>query len=382
MRAPSAVAAPHGRQVEDSRSFEVANPAVNHGGEQMIASDVERFIRQMPKSELHVHLEGSVRPRTLLELAERHNIPLAARDEAELHSFYTYRDFDHFIEIYIEVNRCLCSSEDFALITRELGEEAAAQNTRYLEVTISPGSHVKRGKLTYEEFHEGILAGAREARERWGVEMRFIVDVVRATGMEHSWSAARWAAGVAGDGVVGIGLGGTEAGNPPEDFEEIFDYARAAGLRSTPHAGETVGPVSIWGALRALKAERIGHGIRAIDDPLLVEALRERGVTLEVCPTSNVRTGAVASLAEHPIRRLYDAGVPLTVNSDDPPMFGTTLLDEHLLLSHEFGFTLDDLEAINLQAIRASFLSDAERRALDAEFRVEYARLRRELTLS
>jgi aminodeoxyfutalosine deaminase len=345
----------------------------------MVSNEVERFIRQMPKAELHVHLEGSVRPRTLLELAERHAIPLAAKDEAELQSFYTFRDFDHFIEVYIEVNRCLCTSDDFALITRELGEEAAAQNVRYLEVTVSPGSHVKRGKLTYEEFHEGILDGAREARERWGVEMRFIVDVVRATGMEHSWSAARWAASVAGDGVVGIGLGGTEVNNPPEDFETIFDYGRAAGLHSTPHAGETVGPVSIWGAVRALKAERIGHGIRAIDDPALVEELRERGITLEVCPTSNVRTGAVATFAEHPIRRLYDAGVPLTVNSDDPPMFGTTMLDEHLLLVNDFGFNTDDLEKINLQAIRASFLSDAERRRLDADFRAEYSRLRAEM---
>jgi adenosine deaminase len=345
----------------------------------MVSSEVERFIRLMPKAELHVHLEGSVRPRTLLELAERHSIPLTAKTEAELQSFYTFRDFDHFIEVYIEVNRCLCSSEDFALITRELGEEAAAQNVRYLEVTISPGSHVKRGKLSFEEFHEGILDGARQARERWGVEMRFVVDVVRATGMEHSWNTARWAARVAGDGVVGIGLGGTEVGNPPEEFTEIFDYGRAAGLRSTPHAGETVGPASIWGALRALKAERIGHGIRAIDDPLLVQELRERGITLEVCPTSNVRTGAVASLAEHPIRRLYDAGVPLTVNSDDPPMFGTTMLDEHLLLANEFDFTLDELEKINLQAIRAAFLSEPERRQLDAEFRAQYARLRSEI---
>lgn len=345
----------------------------------MISSDVERFIRQMPKAELHVHLEGSVRPQTLLQLAERHGIDLPIKDETDLERFYTFRNFDHFIEVYIEVNRCLSSSDDFALITRELGEEAAAQNVRYLEVTVSPGSHVKRGKLTFEEFHEGILDGAREARERWGVEMRFIVDVVRASGMEHSWNTARWAASVAGDGVVGIGLGGTEVGNPPEDFAEMFDYGLAAGLRSTPHAGETVGPVSIWGALRALKAERIGHGIRAIDDPELVAELRERGITLEICPTSNVRTGAVASLAEHPIRRLYDAGVPLTVNSDDPPMFGTTMLDEHFLLANEFGFTPDDLQAINLQAIRASFLPEADRRRLEAEFQSEYARLRGEI---
>lgn len=346
----------------------------------MIASDFERFIRQMPKAELHVHLEGSVRPKTLFELAERNGIDLPAKDEAGLEAFYTFRDFNHFIDVYIEVNRCLCTSDDLALITRELGEVAAEQHVRYLEVTISPGSFVKWGKLSFEEFHEGVLDGARQARELWGVEMRFVVDIVRGSGLGYSWNTARWAASVAGDGIVGIGLGGIEVGHPPEDYAELFDYGLAAGLRSTPHAGETVGPVSIWGAVRALKAERIGHGIRAIDDPQLIAALCERGITLEICPTSNVRTGAVGSIAEHPIRRLYDAGVPLTVNSDDPPMFGTTMLDEHFLLANEFGFNLDDLEAINLQAIRASFLPDADRRRLDAEFRAEYARLRGEIS--
>ncbi len=346
----------------------------------MISSDVERFIRQMPKAELHVHLEGSVRPKTLFELAERNGIDLPAKDEADLEAFYTFRDFNHFIDVYIAVDHCIRTAGDFALITRELGEAAAQQQVRYLEVTVSPGTHVKRGDLRFEEFHEGILAGARQARERWGVEMRFVVDIVRGSGMEHSWNTTRWAASVAGDGIVGIGLGGIEVGNPPEDFVEMFDYGRAAGLRSAPHAGETVGSASIWGALRALKAERIGHGIRAVDDPELMAVLRERGITLEVCPTSNVRTGAVASLAEHPIRRLYDAGVPLTVNSDDPPMFGTTMLDEHFLLANEFGFTPGDLEAINLQAIRASFLPEADRRRLEDDFRAEYARLRTSLS--
>jgi adenosine deaminase len=351
------------------------------GGFMAVSIEVEQFIRRMPKSELHVHLEGSVRPRTLFELAERHGIALAAKDEAALKEFYSFRDFDHFIEIYIEVNRCLRTSEDFALITRELGEEASEQNIRYLEVTISPGPHVRNGKLTYEEFHEGISDGAREARERWGVEMRFVVDVVRGAGMETSWAAARYAVEKAGDGIVGIGLGGTEAGYPPEDYVDIFDYGLAAGLRSTPHAGETVGPASIWGAIRALKAERIGHGIRAIEDPLLVEELRDRQITLEVCPTSNVCTRAVASLGEHPIRRLFEAGVPVTVNSDDPPMFGTTLLDEQLLLANAFEFSIDDIEKLNLQGITAAFLAEADRRRLETEFRDEYARLRAELGL-
>ena len=342
-------------------------------------SKIEQFIRRMPKTELHIHLEGSVRPRTLLELAERHGIVLPAKDEAELQRSYSFRDFDHFIEIYIQVSQCLRTSEDFALITQELGEEAAQQNIRYMEVTVSPGPHVKRGKLTYDEFHQGIMAGAREARARWGVEVRFVVDIVRDAGVETSWAAARYAAKVVGDGIVGIGLGGIEAGFPPEDYVDMFDYGRAAGLRSTPHAGESVGPMSIWGAIDSLKAERIGHGIRAIDDPLLVDELRERQITLEVCPTSNVCTGVVRSPAEHPIRQLFEAGVPVTVNSDDPPMFGTTLLDEQLLLANKFEFSIADIERINLQGINASFLPEADRRQLDTEFRAEYARLRHEL---
>ncbi len=343
--------------------------------------DIEQFIRRMPKTELHVHLEGSVRPRTLLELAERHGIALPVKDETELQRYYAFRDFDHFIQVYVEINQCLRTSEDFALITRELGEEAAAQNVRYLEVTISPGGPVRRGRLSYDEFHEGIMEGARQARERWGVEMRFVVDIVRVNDEDARWSAARYAAANVGNGIVGIGLGGTEIGYPPEPHADVFEFAMAAGLRSTPHAGETVGPESVWGALRALKAERIGHGIRAIDDPRLVEELRERQITLEVCPTSNVCTRAVASLAEHPIRRLFEAGVPITVNSDDPPMFGTTLLDEQLLLAREFGFTVDDIETINVQGIKAAFLPDLEKRHMETEFRTEYARLRAELGL-
>ncbi len=367
----------------EPRCHGMAADSPNEGKAWMeISSEVEQFIRRMPKTEIHVHLEGSVRPKTLLELAERHGIALPAKDEADLQRYYAFRDFDHFIEVYIEVNQCLRTQEDFALITRELGEEAAAQNVRYLEVTVSPGGAVKRGLLSFDEFHEGISEGARQARERWGVEMRFVVDIVRVADEENRWATARYAVSKVGDGVVGIGLGGTEIGYPPEAHTDVFDFALANGLRSTPHAGETVGPESIWGAIRSLKAERIGHGIRAIDDPLLVEELRERQITLEVCPTSNVCTGAVASLAEHPIRRLFEAGVPLTVNSDDPPMFGTTLLDEQLLLARSFGFSIDDIERTNLQGLTAAFLQDAEKRRMQSEFRAEYARLRQELGLA
>lgn len=347
----------------------------------MIATNVQEFIRLMPKTELHVHLEGSVRPTTLLQLAEQHGIRLPAGDEESLQRYYSFRDFDHFIEVYIEVNHCLRTSEDFALITRELGETAAVQNVRYLEVTISPGPHVRHGKLSFEEFHDGITDGARQAREQWGVEMRFIVDVVRDTTPESNWAAARYAVKMAGDGIVGIGLGGTEVGFPPENYGDVFAYAMAGGLRSSPHAGETAGPGSIWGAIHTLKAERIGHGIRAIDDPLLVDTLRQRQITLEVCPTSNVYTGAVTSLGDHPIRQLFDAGVPVTVNSDDPPMFGTTLLDEQLLLAREFGFSVDDMEEVNLQGLRGAFLPELEKQRLIVEFEQAYRKLREQLGL-
>jgi adenosine deaminase len=333
------------------------------------------FIRALPKAELHVHLEGTIRPATLLALARRHNVELPARDEAGLRRFYRFRDFNHFIEVWIIINECLRSGEDFELITRELGAEAGRQNIRYLEVTFTPYPHVLRRGLTWDEILAGIEAGRIEARRAWGVEIRLIPDIARdcyrAGMMEAATQTAEWAVAGQDRGVVALGLGGGEAGNPPEAFAEAFAYARAGGLHSAPHAGEVAGPESVWGAIRALHAERIGHGVRAIADPALMAYLRDHRIPLEVCPTSNVCTGAVPSLEAHPVRLLYDAGVYITLNSDDPPMFNTTLLDEYLLLAARFGFTARELAHLSLNAVHAAFLPAAEKQALAARFQAE-----------
>jgi aminodeoxyfutalosine deaminase len=334
------------------------------------------YVREMPKAELHVHHEGAILPETLLKLADRHGVTLPAHDLDGVRDFYTFRDFDHFVEVYMQINACLRDVDDFVLITHELGQEAGRQNIQYLEVTISPGTlHMMHG-LRFEEMYEGVKEGARQAFDEFGVRMQFIVDVVRDIGPEYQWRGARWAVTAAGDGVVGLGLGGTEARYPAKDFTEMFEFARAHGLHSVPHAGEHVGPPSVWSAIENLGAERIGHGVRSFEDPALVEYLAEHQILLEISPTSNVCTGVYASLDVHPMRQLFEAGVPVTVNSDDPPMFNTTLTDEYLVLVDRFGFSLDEIEAMTLLALEHSFLPDADRKQLVDEYRQEFVELR------
>jgi adenosine deaminase len=339
---------------------------------------LETFIRAMPKVELHVHLEGSIRPRTLLKLARRNNITLPARTLDELRAFYHFTDFAHFIRVYATIINCLQTPDDFALIAEEFGATMAEQQIRYAEITWSPVTHVGRLGIPFAELLRGVNRGRAAAKDKYGVEMRWIIDIVRnlhAKGFDGMETAEMAVQGHA-HGVVGLGLGGMEQGFPPELFTTAFTHARAHGLHSIPHAGEVDGPTSIWGALRDLKAERIGHGIRAIEDPELVEYLRVYQIPLEVCPTSNICTGVVADLGSHPIRQLYAAGVYITVNSDDPPMFNTTLTDEYLMLAHTFGFDADAIEQLVLNGVRATLLDHAEKQALEAAFRVELHQLR------
>jgi aminodeoxyfutalosine deaminase len=225
-----------------------------------------------------------------------------------------------------------------------------------------------------------VNRGRDIARDRYGVEMRWIIDIVRnfhAHGFDGMETAEMAVSGRDG-GVIALGLGGLEPGFPPELFVDAFTYAIEQGVHSIPHAGEASGPESVWGALRSLKAERIGHGIRSIDDPDLVAYLREHQIPLEVCPISNVCTGVVDRLESHPIRRLYDAGVFITVNSDDPPMFNTTLTNEYLALAQTLNFTVDEIEQLILNGVRATLLDDDSRREMEHSFRQEFARLRRE----
>jgi adenosine deaminase len=252
---------------------------------------------------------------------------------------------------------------------------------RYAEVTFSPSTHELVLGVPHATYFAGISAGRERARREFGVELAWVFDIVRATPVLTAYADYVTRVAIEGreDGVVALGLGGLEAGNPPEPFAPWFERARGAGLHSAPHAGEIAGPESVWGALRVLGAERLGHGIRSWEDPALVAHLAATGVPLEVCPTSNIRLGVYPSLADHPLRRLHDAGVRLTVNSDDPPLFNTTLQAEVDTLATAFGFTAADADAVDeilIGGVRHSFLPPERKAALEAEFRAALARLK------
>lgn len=345
------------------------------------------YIHAMPKVELHVHLEGTVQAATLFDLAQKYGITLPVSNAAELQGWYTFRDFDHFIEIFGTICHCLREADDFTRIIYEYGQSMARQNIRYAEVTWTPythvGNHVRWPHLSWEELLAAINAGREQARQEWGVEMRWIPDISRLF-PETSVPVVEWLTSPEGlsGGVVAIGLGGPEVGYPPELFEKPFAQAVAKGLHSNPHAGETVGPSSVWGAIRALKAERLGHGVRSIEDPALVEYLVEHQIPLEVNPTSNLCLGVYPSYTEHALRQLVEAGACVTLNSDDPALFNTTLNDEFLHAVQDCGLSLDQLEQVALNGVRASYLPEDEKSAMLQSFRADYDRLRRQNGLS
>jgi adenosine deaminase len=348
---------------------------VQPGGGQQNLVNLHEFARRMPKVELHVHLEGSTRPVTLLQLAERNGVDLPAKSVEGLQDFYRFRDFSRFIEVYVAITRCLQTPDDYRLIAYEFGADCARQNVRYAEATFSIFTNVTYANLPWQAIVEGLNTGRAQARAGFGVDWRWVFDIVR--DIPETQSAVVEIAVAAQDqGVVALGLGGSEKGFPPELFASSFEQARQAGLRSVPHAGEIAGPESIWGALRLLHADRIGHGVRCVEDPTLVDHLRERQVALEMCPTSNICLGVFPSYEAHPLRQLWDEGLLITVNSDDPPLFNTDLNHEYEVLVDHFGFGADELERVSLNALHASFLSQTEKAQLEAEFRDQFAQLR------
>ena len=333
--------------------------------------DLDAFITRMPKAELHVHLEGSVRPATLLALARRNGIALPVRDEVELRDYYRFRDFEHFLQIYDLICDSIQTPDDLTLMTYELGAAAAAQHIRYLEVTFTTCGRLRRG-LSLDDQLGGVNAGARQAAREFGVRMQFIPDVVAENTIAEAWMLARWAVTQRGNGVCALGLAGREVGRDNAALAPIFTYVKDAGLPRTLHAGETVGPESVWQALTTLHADRIGHGVRAVEDEKLIDLLHAMQTPLEICPTSNVCLGVAPDIAAHPIRRLWDAGCYVTVNTDDPPMFNTTLADEYRALAATHGFTREEIQHFVLNAVRAAFLPPDEKAAMVAAFKTEF----------
>ena len=277
-----------------------------------------------PKIELHVHLEGTVRADTLRAIAKRNDYALPA----DLESLYRFRDFAHFIEIWILTTNALRTEADFRQVVVDYAEEAAAHGAVYLEGIFSPAERVARG-VGWDEIFSGYCDGAEEAREHHGVEVRLTPDIYRGATSEEAEHVVRYSAKYRERGIVAVGLGGLEAQFPPEPYEPAFTLADSLGLASVPHAGEAAGAPSVRGALDALGADRIRHGIRSIEDPGLVAELAGRGTVLDVCPLSNLRTGVVRSLEEHPLPQLVAAGVRCSISTDDPAMFDTDLTRDY-----------------------------------------------------
>ncbi|MWA07096.1 adenosine deaminase [Actinomadura sp. LD22] len=331
-------------------------------------SSIEAFIDALPKVELHVHLVGSASVPTVLELARRHPGGPVPADERELRAFYEFRDFPHFAEVYESVSSLVRTPEDVGTLVLGTARDLAAQNVRYVELTVTPYTHQRAG-MPMPAITEALDHAVREARARHGIRVAYIFDIPGEFGAEGARGTLDHALAHPPEALVGFGLGGIEQCRPPhrDAFRDAFRAARAAGLRSVPHAGEMTGPETIWEALDGLGAERIGHGTSCLDDPRLVAHLRETRIPLEVCPTSNLRTGQVASLAGHPLPRMLAEGLVVTLNSDDPPMFDTSLTGEYRVAAEVFGLGRAELAALARNAATASFLDEAGRRAVTAE---------------
>lgn len=336
--------------------------------------DLIEFTECMPKAELHVHLEGSILPRTLLKLAERNHISLPAGDEAGVAAFYQYKNFDQFLDTFVMITKCLRTADDYRLIAYDFGSECARQNIRYAEVTFTIYTNVKLTGLPWQEILRGLNAGREQAHVDYGIWWQWVFDIVR-NHPDTQAEVLKIALEARDMGVVALGLGGREVGFPPELFVDTFTQAEREHFHRVPHAGEISGPQSVWSAIKLLHAERIGHGVRSIEDPSLLGYLRDNSIPLEVCPTSNVCLNVYSDYAHHPLRKLWDAGLLLTIASDDPPMFGTNLNNEYQLLVNQFGFDQPELEKISLNGIRASFLSLREKQKMEREFQDEFRRL-------
>ena len=323
------------------------------------------FVAGLPKAELHVHQVGSASPRIVAQLAARHPGTVPA-DEAALADYFRFDDFAHFLRIYLSVVSLVRTAEDVRLLTYEIGREMAGQQIRYAELTVTPYLSVGPD-LPAEAFLEAIEDARTGAERDFGVRLRWIFDIPADFGLPAGELTASVALDHDVPGLVGFGIGGSERGFPRSMFADQFARARAAGLHAVPHAGETTGPETVWDALTSLHAERIEHGISAVQDPRLLAHLAEHGIALDVCPTSNVALSVVDDLASHPLPALVAAGVPVTVNTDDPPMFGTTLNREYAVAADLLGLDEAGVADLARTAVRAAFLPAADQAGLLAE---------------
>ena len=318
----------------------------------------------VPKVELHLHLEGSIPHEALWNLVEKYGGSPEVPSLEALERKFAYRDFPHFIETWHWKNQFLRNYEDFTFLAEAVARDLARQNIRYVEAFYSPPDFAGKGLRT-QQLTEAIRKGLDQVPE---IEIALIADLVRDYGPTKGAATLAEVYEVRDLGVVGIGIGGSEQDFPPELFEEVFDEARGLGFHTNAHAGEVAGADSVWGAIRSLRAERIGHGTHAEEDEALLDHLVETQIPIEMCPISNVCTGSVSSIDEHPVRRYFERGILVTVNTDDPKMFGNSLAGEYRLLEETLGFSRDDVRQIILNGVRAAWLPKERKRGLVEDF--------------
>jgi adenosine deaminase len=335
--------------------------------------DAVETIRALPKAEQHIHIVGSIRPETLLWLVQEENIKSQFNTIEEIRKFFTYKDFPHFTRVYSLVADSIVEESQFQRITYEMLEDEARNNVRYVEASFSAPDHVRRG-LEYSKLLDSVNKGIRQARKDFGIQCNIRMDIVRNYGPEWGMCALDWVESK-NDNIVSIDLGGSEERFPAKPYAQVYARAKKMGLHLVAHAGEAAGPESIWDAIRHLKVEHIGHGVAAIEDPALIKTIKDRGITIETCPISNVRTNVVRRIRDHPIRYFFDSDLSVTVNSDDPSMFGTDLNNEFLQLHKKLGFTIKELFRLSLNSVKSSFLPDKEKNSLICCFMEEFEKL-------
>lgn len=322
------------------------------------------WYERLPKAELHLHLEGAIPYDALWELVKKYGATELVPSREALKSRFQYRDFPHFIETWVWKNQFLREYEDFAFIAEAVARDLAHQNVRYAEVFFSPPDFVRQG-LQIQRISEAARTGLDRVPS---IEVALVADLVRDFGAERAAISLDAIKEVKGLGVVGVGIGGSEHDFPPELFEKVFSKAHELGFHTSAHAGEAAGPESIWGAIRTLHVERIGHGTRAEEDARLLEYLVEHRIPLEMCPLSNVRTGVVASYEGHPVRRYFEKGIVLCINTDDPRMFGNSLAEEYRLLVERKNFAPSEIRSLILQAIEMSWMPEPKKQQMAAAF--------------
>jgi len=335
--------------------------------------EIEQLIKKLPKVEQHIHIVGSIRPETLLWLAEEGSLDKPFKTPTDAQRFFQYKSFPQFIDVYCTVVDCITKESQFERITYEMLESDAKCNVKYVEASFSAPDHVLRG-LDYGKMLDAINRGINRARMDFGIECNVRVDLVRNYGPERGMEVLDWIKSK-NDNIMSIDLGGSEERFPAKPYKSVYQRARNMGLHLVAHAGEAACAESIWQAVDELGVEHIGHGVTAINEPELLEHLKKRSITIETCPTSNLRTRVVRTLKSHPIKAFYDLGLTVTVNTDDPSMFGTDMNNEYLQLHRQLGFSLSELFNLSLNAVNSSFIQEESKSKMRESFIKTYNRV-------